>query len=1322
MKTRSLLCILISILMLTQLAVPAFAAEPDAAAEPAEMISEAVSVTGTVCPDTDLPDNDELFSLYVDQQLYGYAFSTFGTKARERLSAADQEFYDVLKAKIEAVAENGGSTRFTLNDLSWLKTSWTNTELGVESIDDLDAVAEIFLAQFDANAILTALLDDCPFDLYWFDKTGTGGFASGYSYSYSQYNNGTKNIITKVTFTKMNFVFYVSADYQGGSNTAVTSNVAKVKTARTNAAKLVADCEAMSDYEKLAAYKDYILHAVEYNQAALDNDAPYGDPWQLINVFDGDSSTNVVCEGYSKALQYLCDLSGLDCICADGYTNGNHMWNVVTLDGSNYLVDLTNCDGNNIGAPDLLFLVGGTYLAGDTDDSGQYCFTLHGQPFIYICPDLNLSAIDYVPSAAPALYTVTVDAGIENGTVSASHAQAEAGTEITLTATPAEGYMLESLSATYGENQSLEISGGSFIMPAADVTVTAGFAAHTHSYGTDGKCTCGAECDHTAAVTAVPNDDGLTHRILCACGQNVVTEAEAHSTTAEGDIVPDCFSTGYCSVCESHYTPGHDVQDEICVRCELYGTCGEDAVWEFDPETAALTVSGTGTADGYSWRKHADTVRTLIVEEGITRIGSRMFMNCVSLSDIFLPDSLLAIDSMAFAYCDSMTEFTVPQGVTTISGDAFIGCYNLRTFRAADHNPVFTAADGVLFSKDMTMLVSFPAGKSATSYRVPDTVTVIGSYAFHQCTELVSIVLPENLMCIGTYAFNGCFGLSDAHYLGDLENVTICDSNDYRGDWENLVILGNNAYLTDVLHGCSRKDAVPGSCTTPGHEAGWYCEICEEYFSGAETEIDPNAHEYAGGSCIHCGADAPTSIIITAQPVDYVGLVGDTAEFTVAAEGENLKYQWYYFDTAAQNWMKSSCKEATLRIEFLAYRSNQQYRCEITDSKGNLVISDVVKLTPMPVALAITEQPVSYVGAVNDDVTFPLTATGNGLTYQWFYSDNAGATWTKSGTPGFNTASLHPILRSYRDGYLYYCQITDIFGNSVTSDVVSMTVRSGEITIHTQPEDIDNGVLNELQTFAVSASGVNLEYRWEYSDNNGETWQLSWNSGYNTDTLTVRLYAYRSGYLYRCKITSGLKTVVYSAPAALSLQAPSAVITKHPAKVAVVAGKTAEFRVEATGNNLTYQWYRSNDNGATWILTYLSGYNTDTLSFTANAARSALYKCKITDGSGKTVWSNNARLQLLSAALKILSQPKSMTCANGAAAVFAVEAQGDSLNYRWYSSSDGSNWDYTFLTGYNTERLSFTVTTARAAKLYKCIITDAGGNTVETNAVSVTIG
>lgn len=373
-----------------------------------ERVERNVVDTVQVILDTDLPENGELFFYYVDQKLHGYDMSFFGTVGRGRLNEAEQEIYDILKAKIETVASSGGKTEFAVSGTSKLKMEWTGSELQDLGITSTDQVKAEFLKQFSLDDILQALLGDCPFDLYWFDKTKTGGVqmrSEAYLYGWDY---GTHIVYDSAVVESFTLTFAVSGDFRSAENT-VTSNVARINTARINAEKVVLDNAGRADYEKLLAYKEYICKAASYNEAAADKNytGGYGDPWQLIAVFDADSSTNVVCEGYAKALQYLCELGGIDCICASGTMvsgneSGPHMWNVVTLDGKNYLVDVTNCDEGTIGEPDLLFLEGGTYANG--------CYTING--VTYICEDLNLSPEKYsLPAEETCRHetTVTVD-------------------------------------------------------------------------------------------------------------------------------------------------------------------------------------------------------------------------------------------------------------------------------------------------------------------------------------------------------------------------------------------------------------------------------------------------------------------------------------------------------------------------------------------------------------------------------------------------------------------------------------------------------------------------------------------------------------------------------------------------------------------------------------------------------------------------------------------------------------------------------------------------------------------------------------------------
>ena len=105
--------------------------------------------------------------------------------------------------------------------------------------------------------------------------------------------------------------FAVAADYAGAdAYTVDTEKTGATQVAVQNAKQIVEQNAALTDYDKLVAYRDAICSLVDYNHEAADNDGtPYGDPWQMIYVFDGDPDTKVVCEGYSKAFQYLFDIS-----------------------------------------------------------------------------------------------------------------------------------------------------------------------------------------------------------------------------------------------------------------------------------------------------------------------------------------------------------------------------------------------------------------------------------------------------------------------------------------------------------------------------------------------------------------------------------------------------------------------------------------------------------------------------------------------------------------------------------------------------------------------------------------------------------------------------------------------------------------------------------------------------------------------------------------------------------------------------------------------------------------------------------------------------
>ena len=258
---------------------------------------------------------------------YERGFDTAGTPAMYaasgNLTAAERAAYNTLKEQLILIAN--GQRKDTE-----IQTTGTLPE------------------QTSADKVWQALLADLPYALYWHDKT------MGIVYSYIP-DNGLKDVT---------FKFKVAAEFRGGS--LYTTNIPNVPAAVAVAKQVVSANRGRSDYDKLQAYRQYICDQVSYN-SGINAGTAYGNPWQLLWVFDGDASTNVVCEGYAKAFKYLCDLTeesngwigSVETLDVTGTMDGGrHMWNVVRINGTNYLADVTNCDQGMVGYPTELFLCG----------------------------------------------------------------------------------------------------------------------------------------------------------------------------------------------------------------------------------------------------------------------------------------------------------------------------------------------------------------------------------------------------------------------------------------------------------------------------------------------------------------------------------------------------------------------------------------------------------------------------------------------------------------------------------------------------------------------------------------------------------------------------------------------------------------------------------------------------------------------------------------------------------------------------------------------------------------------------------------------------
>lgn len=339
--------------------------------------------------------------------------------------------YDQLVPEIQKIAAGqGSSSAFSLG----IQMTFTKEELGIEgdmlvrgddgqyhfSEETGAAIEKAVNEVMDMDMLLNQLLAHHPYELYWFDKSFSEG-AIRVKYSYGTDGQQTVMVGDFVIMMAVSQDYAVTdaATQQYYLYSPDTAKTGAASAAAAKAAEVVAENQGKGTYGKLVAYREYITKAVDYNfDVANTANYPYGDPWQLIYVFDGDPKTNVVCEGYSKAFKYLCDLTwtGSDpevkCYLAVGKMDSeDHMWNIVSIGGANYLTDITNCDSYAdgkfaIGYPDQLFLCGaeGGVDAGYTVDiPGQrkvlYTYDDKETKRIYNDQELVLSDTRYSPLA-----------------------------------------------------------------------------------------------------------------------------------------------------------------------------------------------------------------------------------------------------------------------------------------------------------------------------------------------------------------------------------------------------------------------------------------------------------------------------------------------------------------------------------------------------------------------------------------------------------------------------------------------------------------------------------------------------------------------------------------------------------------------------------------------------------------------------------------------------------------------------------------------------------------------------------------------------------
>ena len=165
------------------------------------------------------------------------------------------------------------------------------------------------------------------------------------------------------------------------------------------------------------------------------------------------------------------------------------------------------------------------------------------------------------------------------------------------------------------------------------------------------------------------------------------------------------------------------------IESGICGNVGNNLTWELDDE-GTVVIRGNGKMD--IWR-HIDpdspwannySIKKVVIEEGVTSIGSNAFIGCSYLTSISIPSSIESIGEYSFCGCVRLSQVLIPDGVKYIGDSAFWACYNL------------------------------------TNITLPDSITSIDGWAFG-CTNLMSVTIPSSVTYLDNGAFMACEKLKE---------------------------------------------------------------------------------------------------------------------------------------------------------------------------------------------------------------------------------------------------------------------------------------------------------------------------------------------------------------------------------------------------------------------------------------------------------------------------------------------------------------------------------------------------------------------------------
>lgn len=361
-------------------------------------------------------------------------------------------------------------------------------------------------------------------------------------------------------------------------------------------------------------------------------------------------------------------------------------------------------------------------------------------------------------------------------------------------------------------------------------------------------------------------------------------------------------------------------------------------------------------------------------------------------------------------------------------------------------------------------------------------------------------------------------------------------------------------------------------------------------------------------------------------------------------------------------------------------------------------------------SLTVTSHPQSLTAKPGDIVKFSVGATGTGtLKYQWYIKKLGASDW--SVWNNHTTAKTEAMTNATWNMIKVRCKITDNNG-SVYSNAATVIIDQ-PLSILTQPKNVTVKP-DQATKFSVSAQGKGrISYQWYFKKAGDADWTV-WNGRISASITPISNPTWNMMQV-RCKVTDDSGSV-FSNAATITIDQPLTILTQ-PKDATAKPDERVKFSVKAQGKGtLKYQWYFKKAGSSSWKI--WNNLTTASMSSVSNPTWNLMQvRCKVTDNSG-SVYSDTATVTI-EQPLTILTQPTDIFTEVGKTIKLAVKAQGTGiLTYQWYFKKAGAS-EWSIWNNHNTASTNALVNaTWDGIQLY-CVISDAAGSTVNSNAITV---